>query len=98
MATYLEVYNLIGNEDFTKRIKVALIHAAFGILGEPPGTPQHPRRAQWARLALQENLKIPMRIVVIQVVADPTVDGASSDAVLQARIDSILNELIAQEA
>lgn len=98
MATYLEVYNLLSNEDFIKRIKVALIHAAFDILSAPSPPPPPQRNLQWARAALQENLKISMRVVVIQVVADPTIDGAASDAALQARVNTILPELIAQEA
>jgi hypothetical protein len=52
MASYLEIASLRTNQDFKDRVSVAVIKYAAYIMGEPPETPIHEIRVQWARKAL----------------------------------------------
>lgn len=54
MATFLETWNLLSDTELQVRIAVALSKAAYGVLGEDPGTPNHALRLKWAQAVLVE--------------------------------------------
>jgi hypothetical protein len=56
MATLLELYNLYTERggDIQARFEAAILKAAWNVLNEPPETPNHEKRAEWADRVLSD--------------------------------------------
>lgn len=99
MATYLEIYDLLNNEEFGKRITVAMYRAATDLLATQNSTA---KEKEFAMRVLEDRLlSVKPRNVRLKVILDGPVFGAgagATDSQIQAAVGRALNEFIRQEA
>jgi hypothetical protein len=81
---------------FRNRVKVACLKYADSILGEPPNTPGHAARYQWATIAQRQPDSTAVTITP-PTVMDAAVQEAGaeiSDELLQGAVESVINKRI----
>jgi hypothetical protein len=94
--TYEQSSDLMGDETFRGRVKVACLHYATYIMDEPASTPAHSTRIKWA----QQTLVMPdasAATVTPTVVMDDAVqqDGSAiTDAALQSATENAINKML----
>lgn len=101
MATYLELYSLVENEDFNHRIAVGLWKAAGDVFQEADTVPNHDLRQNLATKLVTGGMQTPKRIVAIAVLQVPAIFAAgasATDAQLQTAVDNIFTILARMEA
>jgi hypothetical protein len=101
MATYLELYSLVENEDFNRRIAVGLWKTAGDVFDEATSVPNHDLRQNLAMKLVTGGMQTPKRIMAIAVLQVPTIFAAgasATDAQLQAAVDNLFTTLARMEA
>lgn len=101
MATYLELHALVSNEDFNKRIAVALWKASADVMGEASSVADHSVRLVLAQKIITGGHQTPMRIIAIAVVQIPAVFAAganATDAQIQTAVDNLFTTFARLEA
>lgn len=97
MATYAELSDLVTDATFQKRIRFALLKAAFDISNEDPATTDHFDRLNWARDVLDNKAAIDLGHVALGVVLNPSIGDAGSaapDADIQFQVNSMISDLV----
>lgn len=94
MATYLERHALINDSDFHKRIFVAMMQAASGLLGSSPTQAQQ----RWIRAVIGNTVRAPMALIATRILLDGTIDSTSADSALQTKVDGIVPFLVQFES
>src|SRR5215475_5832 len=93
---YQQSADLMKDQVFIGRIKVAILKFAAFIVDEPTGTAAHNTRYKWAQNALVDSDAVAMKMAPI-VVMDPAVhnQGSSiSDAALQSATEAAIQDLL----
>lgn len=91
--SYVDSASLMSDPVFQSRVKVACLHYAEYIFGEPTNTTAHNTRYKWARSAAEQPDTAAAAVLPI-VVMDPNVQSAGSaitDAALQTAVETALN-------
>lgn len=79
MATLAELYQLrfsLATEAFFQRVVAAVVTAAFAVLYEDPGTPNHAARTAWADAVLATDATTPAQQMLWGLVVNPTIATA----------------------
>ena len=98
MATYEELFGLIGTESAVKnKVKVALLVAAKAICDEADTVPNHTQRIVWAREVLSgvdsmANRAFPILIITFKALEVSAIQAAADTAV-QLAVDANVNFL-----
>lgn len=93
---YSESAQLMRDQAFHGRVKVAGLKYTTYILGEPVETPGHTSRYNWAKnFAMQPDMGAtsiqPMVVMDTQVQTD---GAAITDAALQSSVEAVVNKMI----
>jgi hypothetical protein len=94
--TYQESSELMIDQMFRGRCKVACLKYADSIMIEATSTPAHNTRVRWATGAMQNPDMVAIQVQP-PVVMDPAVqqDGSAvTDAGLQAAVEGVVNKLL----
>ena len=97
MATYADLSDLVGDSIFQKRIRFAILRAAYDIRNEAPLTLNHIARFNWAFKVLEGTQPIDYGRVAIGVVLNPAIGAAgaaATDADIQFQVNSIVPDLV----
>lgn len=97
MATYAELADLTGDAFFQKRIKFALLRAAYDVRNENTLTPNHLARDNWASRVLDGAQPIDLGRIAIGVVLNPSIGAAgasATDADIQFQVNSMVSDLV----
>ena len=97
MATYAELSDLVTDATFQKRIRFALLKAAFDIINEDNAVPDHDERLAWARSVLDNKASIDLGHVALGAVLNPTIGAAgagATDADIQFQVNSMIPQLV----
>lgn len=97
MATYAELSDLTGDAVFQKRVRFAVLRAAYDVRNEDPATPDHDDRVNWAARVLDDSQQIDYGRVAIGVVLNPAIGAAgaaATDADIQFQVNSMVPELV----
>src|SRR5687767_10066831 len=87
---YKDQWNLASDDEFKRRAQVAICSAAIAIQAEAPATPNHPNRANYAKLVLNSpDSYMPLFALAICAV-DPALTPASPDATIQTNVNAVL--------
>ena len=90
---YRDQWNLAVDDNFQRRVEVAMCGAAIAIQGESTGTANHTNRANYARLVLI-NPEGFMPLFSMAVCAyDSALTAASTDSALQSDVNAVWNAL-----
>jgi hypothetical protein len=90
---YLGIYDLqYRHPDLRTRTQIAICNAAYNVLNEDPGAPNHANRILWANdsLAWPERM---MSLEMSMVVQNPTIQNAG-DAAADSDIQFVVNGLV----
>src|ERR1700745_2103654 len=91
--TYLEIYDLqYRHSDLRTRTQIAISNAAYNVLNEDPGAPNHANRILWANdtLAWPERM---MSLEMSMVAQNPTIQ-AEGDTAADSDIQYVVNGLV----
>jgi hypothetical protein len=97
MASYAELSDLATDATFQKRIRFALLRAAYDISNESTDTPNHIARKMWADQMLAGDANLDMGRLAIGVVLNPAIGAAGSsttDADIQFQVNSMIPGLV----
>lgn len=97
MASYVDLFDLATDSVFHKRIRFALLKAAYDIKNEINTVPNHIERLRWA-VKILNNEPIDLGRVAIGVLLNPAIGNAGSaatDADIQFQINSLIPDLVA---
>ena len=90
---YREQWNLATDDDFRRRVEVAICGAAIAIQGEATSTPNQTNRANYAKLALN-NPEAYMPLFAMAICAyDSALTAASADSAIQSNVNAVWNAL-----
>jgi hypothetical protein len=101
MATYLELHELVTNEDFGKRIQVGMWKASAGVFAEGTSVENHDIRRALARKVIMGGVQTPPRIIAVGIVQVPTIfaaGAAATDAQIQTAVDNLFTIFAQMEA
>lgn len=96
MATYIELFDLAVDGTFHKRIRFALLKAAYDIKNEAGTVTNHVERLRWA-VKILDNEPIDLGRVAIGVLLNPAIGNAGSaatDADIQFQVNSLVPDLV----
>jgi hypothetical protein len=92
--------NLMNDLTFRGRVKVAVLHYAGFIIGEPATTPAHSSRLKWANSALLQPDFVTQQVQPI-VVGDDNIQAATqpdasdiADTVVQTATETAINKIL----
>ena len=97
MASYVELFDLATDSVFHKRIRFALLKAAYDIKNEGLGVVNHSERLRWAVRILNNEHSIDLGHIAIGVLLNPAIGNAGSaatDADIQFQVNSLVPELV----
>ena len=97
MASYVDLFDLATDSVFHKRIRFALLKAAYDIKNEAETVPNHIERLRWA-VKILNNEPIDLGRVAIGVLLNPAIGNAGSaatDADIQFQVNSLVPDLVA---
>ena len=96
MASYVELFDLATDSVFHKRIRFALLKAAYDIKNEGSGVANHVDRLRWA-VRMLNNEPLDLGHVAIGVLLNPAIGNAgaaATDADIQFQVNSLVPELV----
>src|SRR5262245_56234889 len=94
--TYTESANLMKDNAFVDRVKVACLKYADFIMGEASTVPAHSARLRWAQM-VNTNPDTAAQMITPETVMDPAVQGAGSaidDPGLQSAVENAVNKFL----
>ena len=97
MASYAELSDLVGDAVFQKRVRFALLRAAYDVRNENVLTPDHAARVSWASRVLDDSQNIDYGRLAIGIVLNPTIGSAgaaATDADIQFQVNSLVPGLV----
>jgi hypothetical protein len=96
MLTYQESSDLMKDPTFLGRVKVACLHFAVYISGEPADVPAHNTRYRWAQGTMQSPETVAANIAPTVVMEDQvqTEGSTISDQDLQTAVETSVNKLM----
>ncbi len=90
---FRDQWNLATDDNFKRRVEIAMLGAAIAIQGESTGTANHTNRANYAKLVLND----PERYMPLFSLAICAYDGAltsgSDDTAIQGDVSAVWNAL-----
>ena len=90
---YRDQWNLATDDNFMRRVEVAMCGAAIAIQGESTGTANHTNRANYAKLVLN-NPESYMPLFSMAICAyDSALAAASTDSAIQNDVNAVWNAL-----
>ena len=90
---YRDQWNLATDDNFQRRVEVAVCSAAISIQAEATGTVNHTNRANYAKLALN-NPELFMPLFSMAICAyDSALTAASTDSAIQGDVNAVWNAL-----
>ncbi len=90
---YKDQWNLASDDEFKRRVQIAMCSAAIAIQAEAPATPNHTNRANYAKLVLNSpDSYMPLFALAICAL-DPALTPASPDANIQTNVNAVWNAL-----
>ena len=90
---YRDQWNLATDDNFQRRVEVAMCGAAISIQGEATGTVNHTNRANYAKLVLN-NPESYMPLFSMAICAyDAGLTAASADSAIQNNVNAVWNAL-----
>ena len=94
--SYDDSSQLMKDQTFIGRVKVACLHFATYILDEPSATPAHNTRERWAMTVLSDSDAQAMKVTptVVLDTAVQAAGGAIDDASLQTAVETAVQKLI----
>lgn len=97
MATYAELMDLVGDALFQKRLRYAVLRAAYDISNEAATTPNHVDRLYWATQLLTGQAYVAIDRLAIGVLLNPAIAAAgasTSDADIQYQVNAMVPGLV----
>ncbi len=86
-------WSLATDDDFKRRVEIAMLGAAIAIQGEPAQTDNHTNRANYARLVLNDPERY-MPLFSLAICAyDGALTSASVDTAIQNDVSAVWNAL-----
>ncbi|HEY1249058.1 MAG TPA: hypothetical protein VGE97_08735 [Nitrososphaera sp.] len=94
--TYQESAELMSDQIFRDRIKVACLHYADYISAEPANTPAHNTRYRWAQQTMinPDNTVVTVTPAVVMQEAVQEQGSAISDTDLQVAVETAINKIM----
>ncbi len=97
MATYAELFDLATDATFHKRIRFALLRAAYDIQNEAVSTPDHDGRLRWANRVMNNEHDTDLGRLALGVLLNPVIGNAgasATDADIQFQVNSLIPGLV----
>ena len=90
---YRDQWNLATDDNFKRRVEIAMCNAAIAIQGESTGTVNHTNRANYAKLVLNSP-EAYMPLFSMAVCAyDAALGAGSADSAIQNDVNAVWNAL-----
>ena len=90
---YKDQWNLASDDEFKRRVQVAMCSDAIAIQAEAPATPNHANRANYAKLVLNSPESYMPLFALAICALDPALTRASPDATIQTNVNAVWNAL-----
>ena len=97
MANYVDLWDLLYNDQFMHRVFFAQRIAALAVIDENPSTPNHANRLDWANKCILGQLIGDQRQTMVRVCASPEVQAQGfpiSDATLQTVVNGLIDFMV----
>ena len=90
---YKDQWNLASDDEFKRRVQIAMCFAALAIQAEPAATPNHTNRSTYAKLVLNSPESYMPLFALAICAADPALTPASPDALIQTNVNAVWDAL-----